>query len=177
MQVFIYALCEPDTGEIRYVGSSLNPKARLTSHLSCEASVAVAKWCAKLGANGASPMLAILGEEPDDIRAAALEAKFIAQLSRPRLLNVRRGQPLLPLRRARFKPVRLRELSQGAALLRLAIFERDWTINEAQRRLGVGEGTVSRLVNGRRRPGRDLAEHIRQLFGVEPAAWGRSTES
>jgi hypothetical protein len=32
--VYIYALCEPDSGEFRYVGKTLTPRTRLNAHVS-----------------------------------------------------------------------------------------------------------------------------------------------
>lgn len=84
MRVYIYALCEPDTGEIRYVGQSNNPAARLTYHLSNSAAANVRAWVSGLG--GRRPMSVVLGEVSAE-DADAEEARFIAQLRRPRLLN------------------------------------------------------------------------------------------
>lgn len=63
---FIYCLREPDTGSIRYVGKSDNPKKRLSSHLSeardknCHRKV----WLHSLKSRGLRPVLEIVDEVP-----------------------------------------------------------------------------------------------------------------
>jgi len=62
--VFIYALKEPDTGEIRYIGKSDNPERRLKSHLSSakKAQSHRAYWIRSLQSLGKVPLLEILDE-------------------------------------------------------------------------------------------------------------------
>ena len=46
----IYALCEPDTGEPRYVGSAINPRERLKGHRSKYSEAPLVRaWLASLG--------------------------------------------------------------------------------------------------------------------------------
>jgi len=62
--VFIYALKEPDTGEIRYVGKSENPHKRFQSHIyppKSEKSYR-ANWVRSLRTRGLKPELEILDE-------------------------------------------------------------------------------------------------------------------
>ena len=65
---FIYALKEPDTGKIRYVGKSNNPKKRLEAHLGrskhtgCHREV----WISSLKNRGLKPTIEILDEVPKD---------------------------------------------------------------------------------------------------------------
>lgn len=64
--VFIYALKEPDTGEIRYVGKSYNVQMRFRKHLS-SAFVRINRktsWIRSLLNRGTKPELEILDEVP-----------------------------------------------------------------------------------------------------------------
>jgi len=85
--VFLYTLCEPDTEEVRYVGRSLNPNARLRSHTNDHASPCFS-WNASLRSEGKRPMLRIVDEVTGDI-ASARELGLIVAFDSPRLLNIR----------------------------------------------------------------------------------------
>lgn len=71
---FIYALCQPDTGEIRYIGKSDNPKARLPRHIWYSTKKQplpmfhAACWIRSLVAEGKAPTLKVLREVPYDER-------------------------------------------------------------------------------------------------------------
>lgn len=65
---FLYALCEPGTRSVRYIGKANNPKKRLTVHIAF-AKRGVKKshvlhWLRKLLSNGTKPELFIIGEIP-----------------------------------------------------------------------------------------------------------------
>lgn len=64
---FIYALCEPDTGEVRYIGKADRPKVRVTEHLR-EAkkfpNTNKSQWLALFRPRRARPGLIILQEVP-----------------------------------------------------------------------------------------------------------------
>lgn len=74
MIVYIYVLYDPRTDEIRYVGKSVNPKARLRAHITAARNGAydhhTSRWICKLLAEGVEPELAIVDEvsEGDDWR-------------------------------------------------------------------------------------------------------------
>lgn len=72
---FIYALKEPDTGEIRYIGKANDPKQRLRGHVS-EARKRPGKthkidWIASLLEKGERPILDILDEVSEDLWESA----------------------------------------------------------------------------------------------------------
>ena len=57
---FLYALVDPFTGEIRYVGKSNRPKKRYTAHLRDKSKTHKANWIRSLLGFGAKPILKIL---------------------------------------------------------------------------------------------------------------------
>lgn len=63
---FIYALCEPDSDTIRYVGKSDNPKRRFWDHLatSTRATTHLGNWLRLLKGTGKLPLLEVLDEVP-----------------------------------------------------------------------------------------------------------------
>jgi len=75
---FIYALKDPDTGEIRYVGKANNPEARLRNHIgkAKEEKNHRANWIKSLMARGKFPVLEIIDESPED-EWPMLEAAYI----------------------------------------------------------------------------------------------------
>lgn len=64
LTTFIYALCEPETGEIRYIGKSNDPNARLSGHIRDEEINRRTNWIKHLRARGKAPELSVLLEIP-----------------------------------------------------------------------------------------------------------------
>lgn len=66
---FIYALCEPDTRKVRYIGKANNPKDRLKEHVSesVKLNSHLGHWLARLRGSGVKPILAVLREVPEAI--------------------------------------------------------------------------------------------------------------
>lgn len=90
--VSIYALCEPETGEIRYIGKSQDPKARASSHVSVGyhgRNVALCDWVHVLRECGARPTVRVLCVVPPGADASPVERALIREHDGPRLLNVR----------------------------------------------------------------------------------------
>lgn len=81
--VCIYALLEPGTGEVRYVGRSWNPWARLSAHAN-KGTLPVREWIASLQQR---PECVVLHQVRPDEDASECEARFIALHDGPRLLN------------------------------------------------------------------------------------------
>jgi hypothetical protein len=86
--VFIYALCEPLTSEVRYIGKSATPEKRLIHHL-CAGPAKIAAWVDQLAADGLRPLLCILEVVPPGQDAAVRERLALgSHLTRgARLLN------------------------------------------------------------------------------------------
>lgn len=97
----IYALTDPVTGEIRYIGKANDAAKRLKSHLrdACRRRTPVYAWVRKLVAAGQAPGLVVLAEcAPEQWQE--LEVALIAEHRRGgRLLNVADGgeEPHCPL--------------------------------------------------------------------------------
>lgn len=60
--VYVYGLCEPETDNVRYIGSSVNPKERYHGHLSASrlyGSSPKEKWICALLEQGKKPTLKV----------------------------------------------------------------------------------------------------------------------
>lgn len=56
----IYVLLDPQTREVRYVGKTRNPKARLLSHWYSKSRTYTSRWIQKIKANGLLPEMKII---------------------------------------------------------------------------------------------------------------------
>lgn len=84
MTWYVYALCEPVTKEVRYIGKSADPKTRLVAHMSDEASAPMREW---MRAIRFKPELKILEERSTEDEALAAEKHLIEEHWSGRLLN------------------------------------------------------------------------------------------
>lgn len=85
--VFVYALVDPRTKVIRYVGQTSSPNSRLLSHLNGGSNASVQEWIAELTGLGAWPQMVILRVAPRS-EANQAESDEIA-------LRYQCGSPLL----------------------------------------------------------------------------------
>jgi hypothetical protein len=96
VSAYIYALVDPRTEEIRYVGKSIRPKSRLSDHVTKVVRGAtlgpLAVWILGILADGLRPEMTIL-ESVGEQRWQDVERKWIATLreSGSRLLNIHPG--------------------------------------------------------------------------------------
>lgn len=81
---FVYALVDPRSSTIYYVGISINPEARLAGHRSDPASAAWSRT-REIIKNGFKPALKVLSEHPT--RDEALRREFELISSTPNLVN------------------------------------------------------------------------------------------
>jgi hypothetical protein len=97
----IYALCDPESGDIRYIGKANNAAKRLAGHIreSKRRDTPVYRWIRKLGGKSLVPAMVVLETVPSDDWKSA-EKRLIAshRLSGTRLLNVAEGgdEPFCP---------------------------------------------------------------------------------
>ena len=76
-KTFIYALCDPDTAMVRYVGKSDNPEKRLRGHFYEKSKTHKTNWINTLKKQNKKPVLKII-EEVDRSAWEASEIKWIA---------------------------------------------------------------------------------------------------
>jgi predicted GIY-YIG superfamily endonuclease len=92
--VYIYALIDPDTDEVRYIGATDNIQRRMREHLapSLKKSRKKAEWIIELKAEGKQPNLSIL-ESCTEEDAVPVERKWIVHYKEADapLLNVHAG--------------------------------------------------------------------------------------
>lgn len=84
MPHYVYALCSPGTGEIRYIGKSSCPKDRLLSHMSEHASSAVRSWLREVRYRAE---LRVLEEHETEESALEAEKLLVEKHWSGRLLN------------------------------------------------------------------------------------------
>jgi predicted GIY-YIG superfamily endonuclease len=91
--VYIYALKDPNTGKIRYVGQTADLRQRLAGHISQRSNQAMQPWIEALRREGQRPILIVL-EEVLVLNADDRERWWFEQLTREgeRLLNVMRDR-------------------------------------------------------------------------------------
>lgn len=77
--IFIYALIDPDTQDIRYVGKSIRPRDRLTNHLNEKSPCHRTHWLQSLRRRGLRPILRLLDVLPLSGNWQAAERDWIAR--------------------------------------------------------------------------------------------------
>lgn len=60
--IFIYALCDPETGEVKYIGKTNNPRTRYGDHLGDWSASEKTRWIAQLKFRDLKPKMEILEE-------------------------------------------------------------------------------------------------------------------
>ena len=73
--VFIYVLKDPETGEVRYVGKSIQPKKRFRDHLCEKTKTHRVNWFKSLASRGLKPIMEIEDEAQENWEA--IEAAYI----------------------------------------------------------------------------------------------------
>jgi hypothetical protein len=113
---FVYALKDPETRKIRYIGHTAFPKKRLSVHLSDRGRNHRTNWIKSLRVSGVIPEMEVLLVVPTS-EAPAWEIKFIAEARRMGLSLVNgtdggetnncRGIPKTPEARAKMRAAKL----------------------------------------------------------------------
>lgn len=79
LPVFIYALIDPDNGDIRYIGKSIRPVQRLQNHMNEISNCHRSHWLQSLKRNGQKPDMVILEEIRGDWPWQESERYWIAR--------------------------------------------------------------------------------------------------
>lgn len=126
---FIYALKDPDSGEVRYIGKAGNPSNRLKEHLreTKKATHHRANWVRSLLKRGVAPVLEVVDEVSlDDWKAAeAAYIEFYKENGAPLVNTVsggmggERGQVLSKESRARMSAARMGHLVSAVTRTRI----------------------------------------------------------
>lgn len=77
MKVYIYALVDPFTYEIRYIGKSIRPKERLANQCNEKSNTHRSHWIQGILKRGKKPLQVILEELPDETNWQEVERKWI----------------------------------------------------------------------------------------------------
>lgn len=163
--VYIYALCEPVSGEVRYIGKSANPVARLANHRAGGCKKVVA-WIAQLAADGLAPKLCVLEAVQPGQDASARERLAIGRhcAGGARLLNsdgtaAGRG----PRARA------LAPSNQGAA--EFTKLTATLTQSQIASSIGVAQSNVSHWMSGRQLPDGVARARLEDTYGIYWRLW------
>lgn len=94
----IYTLTDPRDRKVRYVGCTVNPKARLTTHLNIQANTVNKKelWLLELKALGYKPELDVVFTTTDFTEAANAEVKYFELYDNGELLCNNPSRSLYP---------------------------------------------------------------------------------
>lgn len=74
---YVYALIDPRTDSVRYIGVSIDPAERLQAHIACSHSEVVNAWIASLAAHSMVPRLVIVGSAVGFHAANKIENRLI----------------------------------------------------------------------------------------------------
>lgn len=88
--VFVYSLCEPETGEVRYIGRTLLPEARCEQHCNRSANKGVREWVNDLRRRGRQPVMVVIRRVDgwkEGIAAEREEIEAHRAVAADRLLN------------------------------------------------------------------------------------------
>jgi len=78
--VYIYGLCDPRSGELRYIGKSTNVEERVARHIRKASARYLRRWIAGLLAVGLRPEVVVLDQVNDSWEASIAEQFWIASM-------------------------------------------------------------------------------------------------
>lgn len=177
--VFIYALCEPGTRTVRYIGQTLNPEKRFREHVwhSRKRRTHLGNWIRELQRRGVRPNLVVIREVPySDWPEAERSFIRIARGLGMRLVNsTEGGEGVVPTSETRKK---LRE--RWSIQRRMAQAERMRRVSEGNRGRSFSKehrdklGAASRLaMTGRRKSASHCAAMREAQVGEKSWTFGK----
>ena len=139
MTTAIYALRDPYTDDVRYIGQSIDPTKRLREHLTDTHDTPKVQWIRTLLETGQRPRLEILERGLTTQQAFKAEQKWITY-------GQHNGWPLTNLLEYDHTDTE-GELGRWLAS---ELDAHDWTQSEFGHRCGTSHVTISRIINGTR---------------------------
>lgn len=117
---FVYALADPRTGEVRYVGCTADLERRFSDHCAASYDSSTYAWCRELASLGLEPVLVCLQATIDFLAAQELEWDLMTQW-RDSLLNRSRKHYHPTFSKPQKRQLRTRRFNLKKHLRRVAI--------------------------------------------------------
>jgi len=152
----VYALRDPRTDEIHYVGQSNDPDFRLKQHLADVSDSPKVQWLNGLSKVGLEPRLEILESGLTALEANESENWWISK-------GIEEGWPLT--NQINGEP---RESNDFSSWLAGEIESHGYTLRELDRLSETSHATISRVLSGARNPGSDFCTAIATAFHLPP---------
>ncbi len=167
--VFIYALCEPISLEVRYIGKSADPESRYSNHL-CAGRKKIAAWIEQLAADGLRPTMCTIDVVPPGHDASARERLAIGMhiAHGARLLN---SEGTEAGRGPYTKTVSPKSMG-AAALLNLDVTQKD-----IAKAIGGAQSSVSQWIHGVRLPDAPTRARLEDMYGIYWRLWDAPVRS
>lgn len=160
-KAFVYALCEPTSGEIRYIGVTGRPFWRLQAHY-LQPSPALKEWIDGMREDGIAPSMKILEEVPSNIALAA-EWNWISKHAN--------DEKLLNRFRFAYDASRRERSERFLRVVRMS----GHTLKSLGKAVGCSGTTLSAAAQGKRSISMDVARKVKfatksiwHKYGVEP---------
>jgi len=148
----IYALKDPRTDEIHYIGQSYNPAQRLKEHLADTSDSPKVRWLNELSEARLEPRMQVIEAGLTALEANESENWWISE-------GVEEGWPLTNLINSKS-----RKPSDFSEWLTNRVERHGWSFNELARRSGISSAMISLVVTGQRNPGIDFCNGVAVAF-------------
>lgn len=141
MNSCIYALCCPNSGEVRYVGKTCSPKIRLQSHLAnafngSHKNKELANWITGLHKEGFKPVFTVLENCDSNGQLRKSESSWIRKFKNSgRLFNISQMDQTADL--------------SDVGVLKRIVKEKKIRYKNLSAKIGVSRSAVSNFLNGR----------------------------
>ena len=152
----IYALKDPRTGEIHYIGQSIDPEKRFGQHLADTTDTPKVQWLNQLSKLGLQPEMEILESSIAASEVNNSENRWISK-------GIEEGWPLLNI-----AINETRKPNTFSEWVKNQIKSRYWTSNELARQSGISPACISMVMTGQRNPGEKFCCGVAAAFNLLP---------